>query len=52
MKKVKNRKIMVIGGAGFIGHNLSLKLKKLGAKVLIVDALEKWTTIFLTKKFL
>lgn len=40
MKQIKNRKIMVIGGAGFIGHNLSLKLKKLGAKVVIVDALE------------
>ena len=26
----KNRKILIVGGFGFIGHNLALKLKKLG----------------------
>ena len=38
--KIKGRKIMVIGGAGFIGHNLSIKLKTLGARVTIVDGLK------------
>jgi nucleoside-diphosphate-sugar epimerase len=37
---VKNKKILIIGGAGFIGHNLALKLKSLKAKVIIVDGLE------------
>ena len=36
---IKNRKILIIGGAGFIGHNLALKLKSLGAKVSILDGL-------------
>lgn len=36
---MKKRKILIIGGAGFIGHNLALKLKSLKAKVMIVDGL-------------
>ena len=36
---IKNRKILIIGGAGFIGHNLALKLNSLGAKVSILDGL-------------
>lgn len=36
----KNRRIMLIGGAGFIGHNLALRLKELGADVCIVDGLQ------------
>ncbi len=36
---IKNKKILIIGGAGFIGHNLALKLKSLKAKVMIVDGL-------------
>tara|TARA_E500000178_G_scaffold307689_1_gene320809 strand:+ start:1265 stop:2281 length:1017 start_codon:yes stop_codon:yes gene_type:complete len=36
---IKNRKILIVGGAGFIGHNLALKLKKLGAKVSVLDGL-------------
>jgi len=36
----KNRKILIVGGFGFIGHNLALKLKKLGASVSIVDNLQ------------
>ena len=42
MKKnhIKNRKILVLGGAGFIGHNLALKLKELGANVSIIDSLK------------
>ncbi len=36
---IKNRKILIIGGAGFIGHNLALRLKSLGAKVSVLDGL-------------
>ncbi len=36
---LKNKKILIIGGAGFIGHNLALKLKSLKANVMIVDGL-------------
>lgn len=35
----KNRKILITGGAGFIGSNLAIKLVELGANVSIVDAL-------------
>lgn len=37
---IKGRRITIIGGAGFIGHNLALHLKGLGADVSIVDGLE------------
>ena len=42
MKKnqIKNCKIVIIGGAGFIGHNLGLHLKSMGAEVSIIDGLE------------
>jgi len=36
---MKNKKIAIIGGAGFIGHNLSLYLKKAGHDVFVVDSL-------------
>jgi len=34
-----NKKIAIIGGAGFIGHNLAIFLKKLGAEVFLIDSL-------------
>lgn len=36
---LKNKKITIIGGAGFIGHNLCLNLKKNKADVSVVDSL-------------
>jgi len=39
-KKIKGKKILIVGGAGFIGHNLALDLIKLGTKVTVVDGLE------------
>ena len=37
---LKDRRIALIGGAGFIGHNLALALKRDGAHVEIVDGLQ------------
>ena len=39
IKSLENKRIMLIGGAGFIGHNLALHLKSLGAEVVVVDSL-------------
>lgn len=40
VEKIKGRKITLIGGAGFIGHNLALHLHSLGADVSIIDSLQ------------
>jgi nucleoside-diphosphate-sugar epimerase len=40
MLDLNNRRIVLIGGAGFIGHNLALKLAEQGADVHIVDGLQ------------
>ena len=37
---MKDRRITLIGGAGFIGHNLALELKSKGADVHIIDGLQ------------
>ena len=37
---MNGKKIVLIGGAGFIGHNLALHLKNLGADVTIIDSLQ------------
>ena len=34
-------KILITGGAGFIGSNLALKLDKLGHEIVILDNLSK-----------
>jgi nucleoside-diphosphate-sugar epimerase len=34
-----NKKILLVGGCGFIGHNLAIHLKKMGAEPVIVDSL-------------
>ncbi len=36
---LKNKKILITGGAGFIGHNLALRLKELECNVEVVDSL-------------
>ncbi len=40
MIPLANRRIALIGGAGFIGHNLALTLKKLGTEVSVIDSLQ------------
>ncbi len=37
---ITEKKIALIGGGGFIGHNLALSLKEMGAKVDIIDSLQ------------
>jgi nucleoside-diphosphate-sugar epimerase len=37
---IKGRRIAIIGGAGFIGHNLALSLAKRGAAVTVIDSLQ------------
>ncbi|MBN1343220.1 MAG: NAD(P)-dependent oxidoreductase [Phycisphaerae bacterium] len=39
MNALENRRVALIGGAGFIGHNLALELVRLGCHVEIVDSL-------------
>ena len=36
---IENKKILIVGGSGFIGHNLALYLKDKNAKPYIVDSL-------------
>lgn len=37
---MNNKKILIIGGGGFIGHNLALQIVKRGGNVEIIDSLE------------
>ncbi len=39
-KLLEGKKIAIVGGAGFIGHNLALELKSLGAEPHIIDGLQ------------
>ena len=35
-----SKKILLVGGCGFIGHNLAIYLKKIGNNPIIVDSLQ------------
>jgi nucleoside-diphosphate-sugar epimerase len=37
---IENRRVLIVGGAGFIGHNLAIDLKKRGAHVTVIDGLQ------------
>ena len=37
--QIQDQRVMLIGGAGFIGHHLALALSALGTKVMVVDNL-------------
>ena len=38
-KNLKGKSVALIGGAGFIGHNLAMDLKKFGVDVEVIDGL-------------
>lgn len=40
MSELNSRRVAIIGGAGFIGHNLALALKERGVEVEVIDGLE------------
>ena len=51
MKQLMNKKnILLVGGCGFIGHNLALKLKNLGHSVTIIDSLSVNNLLTFTDK--
>jgi nucleoside-diphosphate-sugar epimerase len=37
---IRGKKVALIGGAGFIGHNLALELRRLGAEPHVIDSLQ------------
>jgi nucleoside-diphosphate-sugar epimerase len=39
MAPLSNRSFALVGGAGFIGHHLALRLRQLGAAVTVIDSL-------------
>jgi len=50
MTNLKNKNILVTGGAGFVGAHLVEKLIKLGAKVIVVDILLNKKSYLYTEK--
>jgi len=38
--ELKDKRVLIVGGAGFIGHNLALKLKTVGAIPSVLDGLQ------------
>jgi nucleoside-diphosphate-sugar epimerase len=38
--QLKDKRVLIVGGAGFIGHNLALKLKSVGAIPSVLDGLQ------------
>jgi nucleoside-diphosphate-sugar epimerase len=48
MMGLKGKKVCLIGGAGFIGHNLAIELVRRGATVEIVDGLQVNNLLYLT----
>lgn len=39
METLKNRNIILVGGAGFIGHHLAIRMRSLGANITVLDNL-------------
>ncbi len=40
INEIAGRRIIITGGAGFIGHHMALTLKKRGAEVEVIDSLQ------------
>ena len=39
LKNLADKRVLLVGGAGFIGHNLALTLRRHGATVMVADNL-------------
>jgi len=50
-KKLKGKRVALMGGVGFIGHNLALKLKEYGAEPHVVDGLQVNSLGYYTSSF-
>ena len=50
--RFKGKKIALVGGAGFIGHNLALKLKEIGAEAHVIDSLQVNHLGYYTSKYI
>lgn len=37
---LRNKRVAIVGGSGFIGHNLAIKLASLGTKPYVIDSLQ------------
>lgn len=46
---IKGKKVALVGGAGFIGHNLAIQLKAVGAKVSVIDGLNVNNLLYLNQ---
>jgi nucleoside-diphosphate-sugar epimerase len=46
---ISGKKVTLIGGAGFIGHNMALKMKSLGAEVSVIDGLNVNSLLYLNQ---
>lgn len=46
---IQRKKIALVGGAGFIGHHLSIALKSFGAEVYVLDNLSVNSLLFLSQ---
>ena len=40
LPELRGKKVVLIGGAGFIGHHLALELTRQGAEVSVIDGLQ------------
>lgn len=49
--KLKQKRVAIIGGAGFIGHNLALRLREIGAEPHVVDSLQVNNLGFYTSSY-
>jgi len=47
MNSLKGKKICIVGGAGFIGHNMALYLKQRGAEITVIDGLNVNNLLYL-----
>ena len=52
LETIRGKKVVIVGGGGFIGHNLSLQLTNLAAEVHSIDSLQVNSLGFYTTNYL